>query len=135
MFAFTQPSCKKLVWGHDTCYKLLVHPPNPPPCRHWLRTGRCPSLEAELCAFAHLEEEKSKEQGLGRKWGGNRVKVRNTFRVSAFRNWLMETYGLELLLNGTVIDVAGGIGTLSWELKNCVGVKALLIEPRPTALG
>ena len=58
MFATTTSGEKKrLVWGHFDCWvdsKVLITPPD---CRHWLRTGKCVSLEAGLCAFDHTESK------------------------------------------------------------------------------
>jgi hypothetical protein len=68
-------------------------------------------------------------------WGGNRARVRNQFRASVFRNFLMQTYGIEYMQSGPVLDVAGGRGELSFEMNNCQGVRTILVEPRgPTAL-
>ena len=43
--------------------------------------------------------------------------------------------GLEFLREGAVLDVAGGKGELAWELLNCMGVRATVVDPRPLVLG
>ena len=62
----------------------------------------------------------------------SRKKVRNQFRVTHFRNWLIDTFGFDLLRSGSgVLDVAGGKGELSFELLNLSEVPATVCDPRP----
>ena len=81
-------------------------------------------LEAGLCAFAHDPSKRCTAER-GTCCGGRRRAIRNSYRAGAFRNWLLETFGLEKLRAGYVLDVAGGKGELSFELANCVGVSHL----------
>lgn len=132
----TTTAKKTLVWAHETCY----HPelPPSPPCRHWKRLGRCPALNAGMCAFQHDEDEKGASATLDKqRWGGKRHFVRNQHKNSVFRIFLMQTYGTEYLTkeDGVIIDAAGGKGELSWELLNLTGVnQCLVIDPRPLSL-
>lgn len=125
----------KLRWAHGVCFGLLPNPERwrPPLCRCWLRRGRCPMLEAGCCAFGHPEDHRGAEEGQGaRRWGGRRRLVRNGHRAAALRVFLQATLSLEGLRSGTVLDVAGGKGTLSWELINCVGAShCVVVDPRP----
>ncbi len=142
---------QSLAWGHESCY----HPslPGPPPCRHWVRLGRCPAMKLGMCAFLHNDDQKggnndtakNDQDGANelssfakRRWGGKRNWVRNQHKNSVFRIFLMQTYGMDYLIkeNSTLIDVAGGKGELSWELTNLTGVKScVVIDPRPLTLG
>jgi len=124
-----------LAWAHSSCN----HPnlPPPPPCRHWRRLGRCPALQAGMCAFLHEETDKGASTSLAKKtWGGKRQFVRNQHKNSVFRIFLMQTYGMEYLTqrNSIVVDVAGGKGELGWELLNLSGVECCVIDPRPMNL-
>ena len=125
-----------LAWGHPSCH----HPnlPGPPSCRHWKRLGRCPALEAGMCAFSHHASDQSAASTLNKtRWGGKRHFTRNQHKNSVFRIFLMQTYGMEYLTkpNSVIVDVAGGKGELSWELLNLTGIsKGLVIDPRPLNL-
>ena len=56
----------------------------------------------------------------------------NGARAAAFRRFLMATFGAEALRAGSgVLDVAGGQGTLSFELLNCHRVPVTVLDPRP----
>ena len=125
----------RLAWGHASCYHPNIPPP--PPCRHWARLGRCPSLQADMCAFLHDTQDKSTSTAKT-SWGGKRRFIRNQHKNSVFRIFLMQTYGMEYLTqnkDATIIDVAGGKGELSWELINLTGVNScVVIDPRPLNL-
>lgn len=127
-------------WAHAECADRLCDDANtvpiPPTCRHWLRRGHCPMLDAEMCAFWHPPEAQGAAKDSGkRRWGGRRRQVRNQYRHTSFRIWLVKQYGLDLMLSGPVLDVAGGHGWISWELVNCVGVNAVIVDPRPMETG
>ena len=51
-------------------------------------------------------------------------------RVDVFRRWACETFGKQDG-EGTVLDVAGGKGDLSWLLANADGMDAVVCDPRP----
>lgn len=123
-----------LSWVHQACHTLFpLGLPPPPTCRHWKRLGRCPSYEAGVCAFRHDEKDRGTAKSK-RKWGGKRTLVRNSHKNTAFRIFLIKTYGLEFLQSGVVLDVAGGKGELSWELLNLTGVESVVVDPRPVTL-
>ena len=138
MFCFSTinnvaPTKTSISWGHENCYSEDLPPP--PNCRHWMRLGRCPSLQAGLCAFRHDEDARgSAAANLDKKrYGGRRNYVRNQHKNSVLRIFLMQTYGMEYLSknDGVILDAAGGKGELSWELINLSGVKdSVVVDPR-----
>lgn len=89
-----------------------------------------------MCAFSHPDVSKGTSARLDKKrWGGRRQYVRNMQKNTVFRIFLMRRYGLEYLKSGSVCDVAGGKGALSWELTNLSGIKdCVVIDPRPLNL-
>jgi hypothetical protein len=63
------------------------------------------------------------------------------FRVFIFREFLLRTYSTTLSLNGvgggqskkttpTILDVAGGAGTLSWILTNVDKLNSIIVDPK-----
>ena len=62
-----------------------------------------------------------------------RRRVRNGGgRASAFRRFLLETFGQELLSSGGgMLDVAGGQGGLAIELLNLHAIPVTVVDPRP----
>jgi len=134
MFPLTNSKQGGLSWVHKACHTLFpLGVPPPPTCRHWARLGRCPTYEAGVCAFGHDEKQRGTTKSK-RKWGGKRTLVRNSHKNTAFRIFLMKTYGLDFLQRGVVLDVAGGKGELSWELQNLMGVESVVVDPRPLTL-
>ena len=131
----SQQAKAPIVWCHLTCEHLFsgLIPP-PPTCRHWSKLGRCPSLLLNSCAFSHPEKERgiSSSSSL-RIWGGKRKVVRNSHKVCAFRIFLLQTFGEDYFRFGTVLDVAGGKGELSWELLNLNNINSILVEPRQSS--
>lgn len=129
-------SKSSISWGHESCHRTNLPPP--PICRHWMRLGRCPSLEMGVCAFTHCDDERGKAATLDKqRWGGRRHFVRNQHKNSVFRIFLMQTYGMEYLNqhDGIIIDAAGGKGELAWEIINLSGVKeCVVVDPRPLNL-
>ncbi|KAL3803029.1 hypothetical protein ACHAWO_003828 [Cyclotella atomus] len=125
-----------LAWAHKSCHHPILPPP--PSCRHWTRLGRCPAFQADMCAFLHLPSDRGSSSILNKtRWGGKRHFTRNQHKNSAFRIFLMKTYGMEYLTrqHSTIVDVAGGKGELSWELLNLTGVHdCLVVDPRPLNL-
>ena len=51
-----------------------------------------------------------------------------------FATWLISHFGQDYLRKGTVFDIAGGLGLLSFHLSVRYGVCSTLIEPRPIKL-
>jgi hypothetical protein len=67
-----------------------------------------------------------------RRAGRKPRKSRSTYGPTAnFRRFLVETFGIEKLREGGgVLDVAGGAGTLSYELLHLNGVQSTIADPR-----
>ncbi|KAL7438925.1 hypothetical protein ACHAXM_006583 [Skeletonema potamos] len=134
MFCFGKTTTKasSISWGHESCHRVNLPPP--PICRHWMRLGRCPSLQANLCAFRHPQNERGTQATLEKqRWGGRRHYTRNQHKNSVFRIFLMQTYGMDYLNrhNGVIVDAAGGKGELAWELINLSGVEeCVVVDPR-----
>ncbi len=53
-------------------------------------------------------------------------------RIFVLRSFLLETFGLDYMKRGCVLDVAGGKGDLSWLLTNADGIESVVIDPRVT---
>jgi ubiquinone/menaquinone biosynthesis C-methylase UbiE len=67
----------------------------------------------------------------GRGGGQVRRRKKNRGRARYLRQFVVDTYGLEVLRRGTgVLDVAGGKGELGLEFINLEDVPATVIEPR-----
>lgn len=101
-------------------------------CKHWRRKGLC--LFQETCHFSHpehlcgVDREKFFNQ---RSWGGRRRKVRNTGRAWVLIKFVLETFGVETLQQGAgVLDVAGGLGQVGFQLLNLCGVETAVVDPR-----
>jgi hypothetical protein len=46
--------------------------------------------------------------------------------------WLIDNFSPELMASGAgLLDVAGGMGELSWELMNLNGLPSTVMDPRP----
>ena len=70
--------------------------------------------------------------GKGNRGGNPRGRDRNTSRSRVFRQWLERTIGIERLREGAgVMDVAGGKGELSFELKTYGCIESTIVDPRP----
>ena len=71
----------------------------PAVCRHWWRKGSC--LYGDSCKFGHPPHETLPP------WPRRayRQQTYNAGRVGIFRRWIVETFGLELLRRGGVLDV------------------------------
>ena len=116
------------------------------PCKYWLNQGRC--HKGDLCAYAHasretqtawISERKRRRRELAAEdgdphaeGGGAKTKAK---RAEVFVKWLVETFGVETLSQGSgVLDVAGGRGDVSFELHTKRGITCTLVEPRPRKL-
>jgi hypothetical protein len=109
-----------------------------PICKHYARRGVC--VFGTDCFYDHpaqLPIGEGKEQAgevspAGRKKGRLGNTARNTGRAGAFRRWLIDTYGREMMGAGSgVLDVAGGKGELSFELVNLNKISSCVVDPRP----
>ena len=71
----------------------------PAVCRHWWRKGSC--LYGDSCKFGHPPHETLPP------WPRRayRQQTYNAGRVGIFRRWIVDTFGLELLRRGGVLDV------------------------------
>eukprot|EP00929_Paragymnodinium_shiwhaense_P115186 TRINITY_DN83888_c0_g1_i1.p1 TRINITY_DN83888_c0_g1~~TRINITY_DN83888_c0_g1_i1.p1 ORF type:complete len:386 (+),score=45.84 TRINITY_DN83888_c0_g1_i1:241-1398(+) len=98
-------------------------------CTYWLRKGEC--WRGERCGCPHdprLRAAAPVEAGPLR---APISRVRNRWRASIFRRWLLDTFGIEMLKAGSgVVDVAGGQGELSFELVNLNDVPCTILDPR-----
>ena len=64
-----------------------------------------------------------------------RARTRNCERAGVLRRFLVETYGLAVLSSGSgVLDIAGGQGSLGFELFNLHDVPVTVVDPRPSNL-
>ena len=104
------------TWSHLSC---CGSPPATPLCKHgW----ECARRQAGTCWFRHSEQLLSRPKTKGD-------------RTGVFRRWLVDTFGVEKLNEGTgVLDGAAGKGALSFELVRVAGVRAFAVEPRPLQL-
>lgn len=54
---------------------------------------------------------------------------------AASSRWLIDTFGPDLMASGTgLLDVAGGMGELSFELVNINKLPSTVMDPRPLNL-
>ena len=115
-------------------------PKNPPRetellCKHFLNTGRC---LAERCGYKHLRDkeelvekrlefvkEKKERQLLVHENSLNIEVASSSQRARIFSEWIVEVFGLENLMSGTVLDIAGGRGDLSFELRKSSNLSVL----------
>ena len=118
----------------------------PPVCRHWSRTGTC--LYAERCRFLHPPDrdgvdaydpsnkpvERSDEKGGGTRDTQGRRRVRKRGKCGFLRRFMLDTFGLERLRRGVVLDVGGGNGELSFELENLNDVRCVVVDPQRIAV-
>jgi len=114
-------------------------------CKHWRRRGYC--IFGRTCKFEHPEEERgallppppadssNKARRKANRGVGKRNSVKNRFRASAFRRFLIDIFGEDTLRSGAgVLDVAGGKGELSFEFVNLHGLQSTVVDPRPLHL-
>ena len=97
------------------------------------------SKEQIMTAINELESVKAQRRAQRDACGprsryATRRRLQNTERAGCLRRFLVDTYGLDTLARGTVIDVAGGSGSLSFELVNIAGLACTVVDPRPLDL-
>eukprot|EP00038_Savillea_parva_P013851 m.212969 g.212969 ORF g.212969 m.212969 type:complete len:472 (-) comp26317_c0_seq1:86-1501(-) len=116
------------LWAHQTCAADLTGgDPERPICPYFYRRGQC--AYGDGCFFAHRHHPAS--HGSGVESTRSRKKRRNVGKVSVFRRWLVDTFGVDGMKRGTgVMDVAGGKGELAFELMNLNGIPTCVIDPR-----
>lgn len=112
-------------------------------CKYWLSNERC--FQGRPCGCAHPRGDDLtrarvdyKEQLKTRRLSAvqppedphnGETKQVKSHRSSIFAEWLIATFGMELLGRG-VIDIAGGRGDLSFELSVKRGIPCTVVDPR-----
>ncbi|POM59510.1 hypothetical protein PHPALM_31751 [Phytophthora palmivora] len=118
-------------------------------CKFWINSKTC--QHGDKCEFFHVSDAERKTERA--KWLKERLhlkrvrahidedpldphgKIGKQQRAQVFVEWLVETFGAKFLASGKgVIDVAGGRGSVSFELWNKRRLPCTLIEPRPMKL-
>ena len=104
-------------------------------CKHFLNTGRC---AVEHCGYKHLRDkgelvekrlefvkEKKQRQLLVHENSFNIEVANSSQRARIFSEWIVDVFGLENLMSGIVLDIAGGRGDLSFELRKSSNLSVL----------
>ncbi|OQS07305.1 hypothetical protein THRCLA_00686 [Thraustotheca clavata] len=116
------------------------------PCKFWINTGRC--NKGDSCPMKHddLSTVKSaKKAWLAERLHNKRLQAHQAedtndphakqskhFRAAIFATWLIDTFGFEMLKEGSgVMDIAGGRGGVCFELWHHHKIPTTLIDPRP----
>ena len=95
-------------------------------CLHFQR-GSC--RYGSECAFRHERVVASASDEAHTR---TRTRPKKGGRFASLRQFLVDTYGMEVLRSGSgVVDIAGGQGMLSWELVNKLGIPVTVVDPRP----
>eukprot|EP01118_Nematostelium_gracile_P016129 TRINITY_DN6611_c0_g1_i1.p1 TRINITY_DN6611_c0_g1~~TRINITY_DN6611_c0_g1_i1.p1 ORF type:complete len:341 (-),score=75.38 TRINITY_DN6611_c0_g1_i1:42-1064(-) len=116
------PLC--IPWYHNSCNKSDCN------LRHYLLN----EYEKERLEFLE-KDAKERKQSEHDSDDPFEDKSQKRLRAPLFVDWLIQTYGIDYLNSGTgVIDIAGGRGSISFELFTMRGIKSTLIEPRPMKL-
>lgn len=132
MWPIEVPGARGLRWVHFDCAVATgLTAQKQPTCKHF-RRGKC--VYGDACAFLHERDDGAGASAEPRKrtCGGKRNMVRNDFRASVLRRFLLDEFGLDTLRAGRgVLDIAGGGGELAFELLNLNNVPAVCVDPRP----
>ena len=111
-------------------------------CKFFVNTGRCDVAD---CAFRHtnaselklvraeyVRERKERRLLVHEEGSVDAASMRGANkRAEVLADWIVETYGLDYLLRGKVLDVAGGRGDLAFELAVKKGLDCIVVDPRP----
>ena len=137
-------------WDHSTPFEPIPPPPSakappassPLPCKFWVNTGACTSGDG--CRYVH---DQSGRAAAGARWVAAKRDERralrgqddlaahdeskNSSRHRVVAEFLLRTFGRDALSKaGPILDVAGGRGSLAFELQAVHGLEAILVEPR-----
>lgn len=109
------------TWSHFSCVTDQTGTPRIPICKHGIH------CKHPNCFFVHPAARETiplpQKQSL------------KSSRNGVFRRWLLDTFGRELLSQGSgLMDVAAGKGFLGFELLNIDNIPAFAFEPRDLAL-
>ena len=111
-------------------------------CKSFKQEGKCEKENCKQRHFYHNNEfkrfEKMKNQQILMK---KQIKDLNDpfedekknskkIRAKEYAKFLIETFGLEKLKSGPVLDIAGGKGFVSYYLSLLYGIECYLIDPR-----
>jgi len=112
-------------------------------CKYWLSNGHC--LRGRPCRCAHpsgdaltraradykagLETRRRKAVPHPEDPHCGETKQVKSHRSSIFAEWLIATFGMEILRKG-VVDIAGGRGDLSFELSVKHGIPCTVVDAR-----
>jgi hypothetical protein len=113
-------------------------------CKFWINSKTC--QHGDQCEFFHVSDAERKAERA--KWLKERLhlkrvrahidedpldphgKTNKQQRAQVFVEWLVQTFGADFLASGKgVVDVAGGRGSVSFELWNKRRLPCTLIEP------
>ena len=126
----------KLKWAHFDC--VQADDERVPVCKHWAKRGEC--MYDEKCNFRHprikctsgesvLHDEGANSQ-MQNKRRYRRRKIHNEGRCGALRRWCLRVFGQSYLMDGGVLDVAGGKGELAFEFLNLNSISSTVVDPR-----
>ncbi|KAH7488385.1 hypothetical protein PRIC1_007499 [Phytophthora ramorum] len=118
-------------------------------CKFWINSKTC--QHGDNCEFFHVSDAERKCERA--RWLKERLQLKRVRahldddpsdphgktgkqkRAQVFVEWLVEMFGADFLASGKgVVDVAGGRGSVSFELWNKRRLPCTLIEPRPMKL-
>ena len=115
-------------------------------CRFFKKGLKCPN---ENCTFRHeimnqeeekklqyLKEEQEKAYHLVHEGDplSKDDKNKKSYRNTEFADFLVNTFGLENLKKGKILDIAGGKGLTSYNLTTKYGLNCMIIDPRGVTL-
>jgi len=110
------------------------------PCKYFVNSGQCfkanrlffhdDNKTALLVKRAELVQKKKEKQLLVHEGNFDGEVVSHSQRASVFCKWIVNTYGLDWLKGGIILDIAGGRGDLAFELSTKFGLTCFIVDPR-----